>query len=373
MQPPTVDPRGTFTSDQIIALIKTDESMIVGAGCELLNRDLRVLADLTDNLAGGDVSRANFATLHGSCGIKLTTPLQWGSAIVRPYMTLSNGVITARFNLGAYFTSTPDYVTGVDPTTYDVIGYDMLSALDVPIGDTYSLPLGYNYLQTIESILVNQGYTRYVIDPLRRYTTTPARRGWLMSDNVTWLTVVNDLLAAIGYRGIYADWDGVLKCVPYISPESTPPEWIYDDGQFTSQMYPQQTVIHDYYQTPNKWIGVRSNGIDGVTPTEGNGIFTYQNNSDGETSIEARSRVITAKLDIEAADQAALVSAVMQQVAQDKRVGTTIQASSTPNPLHWHFDVLTITTKELGTVKVRENEWTLPLDGSSMSHAWAVL
>ncbi len=358
----------------ITALIKTNPSMLIGAGLELVDRGLNVLADLSTDLIDGEVSRSNYATLHGSFSFSLATQLSWGSAVVRPYMLVGGeGMTTQRFNLGAYFTNTPDTTTGTDPTVFSVTGYDLLDALNSPVGDSYAVQANTDILSAVETILINQGYSRYTIDSARSGTLLPEARGWAMSDNVTWLKIVNDLLSMVGYRGIFSDWDGQLVCQPYIAPEDRDSEWTYDDGEYTSELGPQQTVRHDFYATPNRWVAVRSNMPEGISPTEGDGIAIYQNDSDGETSVEGRGRVITKRIDVDAADQDALVSALMQAVTTDKTVSTSIDAETTPNPLHWHFDVLTVDTAELGQLKVRENSWKLPLSGGMMSHEWAVI
>lgn len=357
-----------------IALIRTNPSMLIGAGLDLLDRSLNVIADLGEHLQDGEVSRANFDTMHGSFSFTLATQLAWGSAIVRPYLLVGGeGMATMRFNLGAYFTNTPDYTTGSDPTIYNVQGYDLLDALNTQVGDSYAVQAGVDYLTAIETILLNQGYTKYTIDSARSGTLLPEAKGWAATENATWLIIVNDLLSAIGYRGIFSDWDGQLVCSPYQSPEERATEWTYDDGEYTSELGPQQTIKHDFSVTPNRWVAIRTNMAEGVSPTDGDGIATYQNDSDGETSVEGRGRVITKRIEFEAADQTALQTKLMQAVAADKTVSTSIDAETTPNPLHWHFDILTIHTAELGTVKVRENSWKLPLSGGMMQHEWAVI
>lgn len=358
----------------VIALIRTNPSMLLGAGMDLLDRNLNVIADLSGDLQDGEVSRSNFATLHGSLTFTLTAQLSWGSAIVRPYLLVGGeGMTTQRFNMGAYFTNTPNYTTGTDPTVYSVQGYDLLDVLNSKVGDSYAVQAGTEYLTAVETILINQGVTKYTIDSARAGTLLPEARGWAATEGATWLRIVNELLSAIGYRGIYSDWDGQLVCVPYQSPEDKAPEWTYDDGEFTAELLPQQEVSHDYYATPNRWVAVRTNMPEGTTPSEGDGIAIYQNDSDGETSVEGRGRVKSERYEFEAADQDALVTKLMQQVAQDKTVSTNIAGETSPNPLHWHFDVITIETAELGTLKVRETSWKLPLNGGLMGHEWAVI
>lgn len=358
----------------ITALIKTNPDMLVGAGMDLLDLNLTVIADLSDALVEGEVNRGNYNTLHGSLSFTLMTQLTWGSAIVRPYMLVGGGGLpVTRFNLGAYFTSTPDTVMGTSPNVYSVQGYDILDILNAPVGDSYSLQQGTEILVAVENILLNQGVTRYTIDSARAGATLPNARGWAATERFTWLSIVNDLLSMVGYRGIFSDWDGQLVCQPYVAPEERDSEWRYDDGEFTSELGPQQTVKRDYYKTPNRWVAVRTNMPEDTSPTEGDGIAIYQNDSDGETSVEGRGRVITERYEFEAVDQDALVTKLMQQVATDKTISTLIEAETTPNPLHWHFDILEIETQELGLLKVRENSWRLPLTGGMMSHEWAVI
>jgi hypothetical protein len=374
MQPVITATRDDLTRAQVIDLIQNSPALEVGAGMELLNSNLEVLEDLTDYLENGSVTHSNYSVLHNSCQFKISQQLNWGSAIIRPYMILQKGTIQARFNLGAYFTNTPQHVTGQTPTTYDVQGYDILDRLTAPLGDSYAVNAGVSYLDVVEQILSNQGYTQFIIDPDRAEATLPTARGWAMSDNATWLNIVNDLLSAVGYRGIYSDWDGRLICEPYKEPELRQVEWMYTDDTLTTQLDPSQVINHDFYATPNQWIGVRTNMPEGQSPAEGNGIYIYTNEFDGETSVEARgNRIIPTRLDIEAADQAALITTVRKAAEAAKTVGTTIECGTTPNPLHWHFDFLSLATEAIGTYRLQSVEWTLPFDGSSMTHRWAVI
>lgn len=374
MQPRITPVRSTFTATQIDALIKTDDGITFGMGMELLDRDLNIIADISDSLRECTVTRDSTAVLHGSCDFSLSQKLSWGRAVVRPYATISNGTIKARFDQGAYFTSTPATVTDSSPTTYAVQGVDILNSLNTLVGDSYALNVGDSYLTAVENILLNQGYTQYTIDPARQDTLAPSAKGWPIDESTTWLTIVNELLAAVGYRSIYSDWYGRLICEALVDVMSAAPEWTYDRGQYTSQMVPGQIITHDYFATPNRWVGIQgSNSDTAAVPVEGAGVFTYVNNNDGETSVVERDQVITRVLTITAADQAALVAAVMSAVSTDKIVGTIIEAQTSGNPLHWHLDVVSVETLELGVVRMRDTRWSMNLLTGAMQHSWAKL
>lgn len=374
MQPRLTVPRDTFTDAQITGLIRDDTSITVGRGMELLTRGLSVLDDLTDSLRDGNVQRDSLATLHGSCSFNISRQLSWGNAIVRPYVTISDGIDKARFNLGAYFTSTPQTQMDSNIPTFAVTGYDILHALNNLVGDSFAIQIGESYLAKVEDILVSQGYTQYVIEPTRWGTTAPSPKAWPMDEQTTWLAIVNDLLKAVGYAPIYSDWDGRVVCQQNLSPYERTPEWDYDRGEYTGQLFPGGSITHDYFATPNRWVGIQGNVTDAATViTEGSGKYTYINQNDGETSVTQRGLTVTKVMTLTVADQAALESAVLAQVAIDRVVGSTIDISTSVNPLHWHNDIVSVETRELGTVKAHVTRWSMDIVTGVMQHSWAVL
>lgn len=375
MQPVVTPIRSAYTDAQIRALIQDEPSIIVGAGAELLNMNLDVLEVITDHLVDGTVRRSNYATLHGSASLNISRELPWGRAIVRPFMTLESGTMNVRFNLGAFFTNTPERVLGTQPLTYSVECYDLLHALDTPAGEAYQITLGTGYLDAIETILTDQGFTRIIIDRTRASTTLPATKVWPIAENVTWLIIVNDLLAAIGYRGIWSDWDGYLRCESYETPSTRQPEWVYNATSLNSMLGQTRTYTRDFYAAANRWVAVRNGQIDGATPVEGAGIYTEVNQNNGETSVSARGgRVITRPLSFDAADQAALVAQTKSAIEADLTLKTKITVETSPNPLHGHFDVLTLIDAEAGAnLKVLESSWELPLLGGDMKHEWSTV
>lgn len=375
MQPVIVPVRSDKTSAQIINLIENEPSKIIGAGAELLNLNLDVLEDITTNLVDGTVRRSNYATLHGSASLNISRELPWGRAIVRPFMTIESGATLARFNLGAFFTNTPERVLGTTPLTYSVECFDLLHALDTPTGEAFQVASGTRYLDAVEGILTDQGFTRIIIDRTRATTTLPATKVWPIAENITWLIVVNELLAAIGYRGIWSDWDGYLRCESYETPSTRQPEWTYNATSLNSIVTQERTYIRDFYAAPNRWVATRNGQIDTTTPVEGAGIYTEVNQNNGDTSISARGgRVITRLLSFDAADQAALIAQTKSAIEADLTLKTKIIVGSAPNPLHGHFDVVRFTDAEAGAdLKLLESSWELSLTGGDMKHEWSTL
>jgi hypothetical protein len=377
VQNPTADPRADLTTADVVGLIQDAPGLILGGGAELLSQDLTVLEDITADLLGGSVSRSSYANLHGSAALTLSRELNWGRAIVRPYMTLSDGVTTARFNLGAYFTAVPQTEFGGDPVLHAVGCFDLLHALSSPVGEAYSVPAGATILAEVANILEQQGFTRYAIDQARGDATMPSARVWPIEDDAKWLTIVNDLLSYVGYAGIWSDWDGVLRCQPYLNPRDRSPEWYYDTSSSTSMLDVKRVRKRDMFDAPNRWVAVRQSNTDGPAPVEGNGVYTYVNEREGDTSVEARGRVITAPvLRVDAVDHDALVAAAWRTIDADMRRETTLEVATAVNPLHWHFDRAFLNDPELGGfMDVLCTQWTLQLPPSTenMTHVWAVL
>ena len=381
MQSPVEPPRSALTLDQVVWLIE-DAPLVVGYGAELLDMGLNVLADLSSTdtggtFAGGNVSRKAYANLHGEGEFAVTQPLDWGTAIIRPYQTLRSGSVTARFNLGAYFTNTPDLGAETSPQVIEVRGYDILSILDDSIGESYSVPAGTSPLAWVEQILIDRGVQAYFIDQAKAANTLSSALTWAIDDDPTWLVVVNTLLGSVGYMGIWSDWNGRLMAIPYIRPEDRGVEWVYRATGNDSLILPDRKLSEDWYLAPNRWVAVRSSGADEAPPVEGNGVYTKVNQTNGRTSVEARGgRVITAPLiRVEATDQSALVAAVDKQSTEDMRLHRTVVASTSPNPLHWHFDRLAVYDPALGSAffDCLSTSWRLPLDGEAMAHEWTVL
>lgn len=374
MQPPIVDARGVSDPDVVAWLIREAEGVEFSAGCELLTgMDLLVLEDVTPGLVTGSVSRGSYNRLHSTCSLLFERTLPWASAIVRPFMRMSAGGVTARFNLGAYLTSSPEEDPDEEPANFAVTCYDILSVLDDPVADAYSVAEGTSYLTAIESILQSRGIVRYLIDQSAAGLTLDDDMSWVPSDQITWLTIVNALLSAVGYAGIWSDWDGWLRCHAYLSPRERAPEWTYDTGPTTS-MIAARRKIRDFYKCPNVWIFTINNGTDGAQPVEGAGRYTYINQSLGDTSIDARGRTITRPVQVQAADQDALVATATRMVDADMAIPAKVDATTFPMPLTWHFDVVYVVNAGLGPpTNAVVTAWTLPLNGANMRQEWTLL
>lgn len=362
-----------YSRDQIIGLLQDCPSLVLAAGLEIVDINLDMLEDISGDLAGGRIERHSYADLHATAQLRISRQLDWGGDLVRPYLTISGGGISARWNLGVYHLASP-----VKPRDiYDVAGYDMLLRLAQRVGDAYSIAAGESYLARVEQILAARGYTRYVIDQTAAGKVAPAARVWAMDTNTTWLNIVNDLLGSIGYAGIWSDWDGRLRCEPYRLPIEQAPEWVYTDDPESTMLGADRVIERDLFAAPNRWVIYRSNLIDGDTPIEGDGIVTYVNEAVGDTSVQARRGLVITKVEgVDVADQGALVDRAQQIIDADMTISETYKVSTSPNPMHWHFDRIQL--QDSATFPIADalcTQWSLPLppDTGDMTQQWRIL
>jgi hypothetical protein len=377
MQPLTAPPRDQLTAAQIRQLLQDEPAIVLTGGLEIVDIDLNVVEDISDHLAGGSVSRDSYAVMHGTARFQISRVIDWGGDLLRPYLTISGGGIEARWNLGVYHPTTPDWPLEEDPPTFDVEGYDLLLRLNQPVGDAYAIAAGQSYLTAVEAILTARGYTQYLIDWERAATVAPSSRVWAFDDQITWLTIVNDLLGAVGYAGIWSDWDGRLRVEPYQPPLDRAAEWAYSDDQAITMMSTRRTVIYDFFAAPNRWVIYRNNTAEGAAPVEGNGLYTYVNQSVGDTSVDARRGLVITKTEgVDVADHTSLLARAQQIIDADMAIPVLYQVETAPNPVHWHFDRLLLQdSASIPVADVMGTQWTLPLppDGGDMTHQWRIL
>lgn len=384
MQGLTAPPREVLTVAQVRALLLS-EALQVSAGAELLSANLMPVRDLSDDLLGGAIDWNLRANIHGTCDLTLSAALTWGVDLVRPYMTLSDAAVTARFNLGVYALTTPERTVGADPVIYAVQGFNRIYLLDREVGADLVLVAGTTYRAALLDVFGQAGLSGVSIDGSAADSTLPATRTWpLVATStdpdqtkapVTWLRVVNDLLSAINFRGVWADENGQFRCSAYKAPAQRPSEFEFDADSGLTIVGAARTVVEDVWRTPNRWVFRQTNRAVGApAPTEGDGIYTVVNQSDGATSIDARGLTWTSVVDYEAATHATLVSLGDRRVASDRRVTQQLKVTTGPLPVAGHADVFTYRDLALGADrKVQAVSWRMDLLGADMSWVWEVI
>ncbi len=370
MQPVTGPPRAHLTEAEVVDII-TGDSLEVSAGLELLDQNRNLIEDISDDLVGGKIMRDNHATIHGTCELQLARQLTWGKQYVQPYMILKRHltpteVVRARFNLGVYILTTPATPRGEDPVIYECQGYDLLYLLSrTGPGDTYVVASGTTYSAALQAVVTAAGVgVPLALDGTGGATTTPQARVWCLTPGVdlTWLEIINDLLADIGYRPLYASTGGVYRSDRFIDPANRGVEWTFDTTNKATNIVGEYRVMNqESHGAPNWWRFVRM-GMD-AKPVEGAGIYTVTDTSDRPSSYTNMGVYIRKVTFLDAADHASLVARGDRIVAEDKQRQRWFEIQVDPLPLAWHADVVRL--KDEGRDdKCEVSSWELPLDGS---------
>jgi hypothetical protein len=377
-------PPGAGGARRVVPLVEA-VNLTVLPGLELLDSEDRVVDDITDHLVGGVVERGNYRTIHGTCRLSIDRRLDWGADRVRPYVTLTDGVRAERHNLGVYLLTTPSRVAGTRPQTWDVEGYDKLEVLNHPPGRTFVATAGESALGLIrdtirlatstDSLWGEGGDPKVAIAGLGSDVLVPSHRIWMVgardggdeAGDVTWLRIVNELLAMIGYRGVWVDRNGWFRSAPYVSPVDQAPMWTYDTSSAATTVGPERSEEADFFRTPNRWEVVRDDPSLLLLPSDGDGIVVLDNVDQGPTSQQARRRIISRTVHVQASSQQALEARARQLRDTDSHVHRYLELMVGPNPNHFHFDVVRVIDPELdANGRWAVQSWSLPLDGGWM-------
>lgn len=340
-------------------------------GLELLDEDQILIADISDDLVGGSVTHDNLKLVHGSATFQIERELAWHNQRLRPYVTVRNETGEEyRYNLGVYLPDTPARISGDTPQIYDVEAYDALTHVNTPYGKSLSVDEGTAYLTQVNTLLTEAGVPAYSIDQTSAAITTPSNFIWAIDSRNTYLKIINDLLLGVGYDKLYSDRNGTLRAIPFAFPADKSSTWTYDTESSNTIVVEGARSENDLHEIPNKWVFVRDDPEQAI-PSEGAGLYTVTNQSDGITSVDSRGRTITKIENIRHAySQTELVIIGDQQVIGDQRVRTSVSMQSGPNPYHFHYEVVTLNSPEIGAAnaKFMQESWTFDLGGGDMNH-----
>ena len=240
---------------------------------------------------------------------------------------------------------------------------------------------GTSYITAVETILGTElGEASYALDQASAATVTTSTLNWLLDDETTWLRIINDLLIAINYEGLWVDRDGRYRSRPYRDPDERTTSWYFDaDDAATTIVGETRTVvparqgedISDPIDTPNTWVFVNDD-IAQAPPTVGAGIYQQTNDTDGPTSVAARGRTFYGFQGGTYSNQTTLVDFASGRITwAARRFNTHLELDTGPCPPLWHFDVVDLVDSALGPQRRwAVEEWTLDLPSGDMSHRW---
>lgn len=339
-------------------------SRVLGFRYELLDNQNRKKADLAGVLtlnheynSLAEIKRTATFVLEDS------TEINYLSDRIKPWVRLKmpDGG-WAEWPQGVFLLTTPPRrVSRAGVVTREVQAYDLLQVLvDDKLADRYTVTAGMNYIAAVKAVLDSAGLTWQNLTPTDK--TLPADRDW--PPGTKKLQVVNDLLAAINYKSLWIDENGVAVAESYRSPAERAPEYTYrDDDQ--SVIFPEVSQGLDLFGVPNKWVLIVSQPDRPVL------VSTYTNNNpDSPTSTVSRGRTIVDYREVDAADQASLDAMAARIAFEASQVYEQVEFETAIMPFHSDSDTLELYYSKLGIAhKYSEVAWGFDLKaGARMYH-----
>jgi hypothetical protein len=255
------------------------------------------LGDL-DGVTGGDVKIEALSRLGGSGTLELDDLGQGIDWLNNRVQVIYDPGITgiAAWPVATMLFSSPKLARHDGRSGLTVELLSKLAVIDEDaVENVYSLAAGANIITSAVTLIQSTGETRI------SFTGSSA----VLANPQTWdagtskLTIINDLLAAAGYWGLWVDGSGLFRVEPYIDPAHRSVAYTFEAGE-ASIHKPDWGREQDLSSVPNKYV-VIGQGSDDTPPLVGVAL-----NQDPTSiySFQSRGRWITrTETGVEGADQ----------------------------------------------------------------------
>lgn len=328
-----------------------------------------------DEFVSGRVECNRFQRIRGGGSLELSSDaafagIDWGRARFRVEQDIAG--LDDPIPWGVYLAEKPETVwedeQGTSHCTVSLMDKLLVPDQDSPT-DTYSLAAGTNIVSAVVGILTSLGELRFAATPST--LTLPTARSWPVSEaEVTWLTIINDLLSIAGFYSLWCDGDGVYQVGPYRpSGISDEPAWTFTYGATPSSLYmPEWTESEDWFSVPNRVTLVSQGSEDSVALT----ATATNTSADSKFSTVSRGRVISIReTGVEAASLAVLQGLAQRRLESLTTSVRNLSITTAPIPVWPNDRVDLVSPSRSSTVPATVSSWSLDLvPGGLMTHQW---
>lgn len=390
MQPLLDGPRSSLSESAVRGLLQSHSTIQITYGAEGLDNSFGLVGDLAGYISGGSITSSSDAQTPRSCNLTIdsdVTDTGWSylSGFIRPYMTITDVAtgVAAQFRLGVYTLTTPDRVLGSTPGTLSVTGYDLTYLLRQEVGDSYQVPTGSDPAQAAADA-IGLAIPGVEIDVVPSSSLTPSQMTWPFdaAQPTLWIDIVNALLASIGYRAAWVDWNGTFHVEPWVDLQLEEPEWTFDALATDNIMQDDRKQNVDLYSVPNWFRFVMANLAD--LPVEGQSQYTWIDNSaTNPGSVLNRGFFIKHIESVTVTSWQDLLTYAQRTIASMLKPSETFTVTTQPFPLAWHYDVIRFKDSNLdaalplnpgGSRMVVATGWTLDITGANdMEWTWQTI
>lgn len=297
---------------------------------DVYRRELQGVVGAASSLDGNmfrDVATGGQLTIVQPHGRDYLDDVDWLSARVAVFYLVETQGMLFEVPWGVYLAAAEVGTEhGPDATTVTVPLLDKTTVLlQDGVRDQYAIPTNTPITTTVETLIRDAGELRYAITP----SAERSRTAMAWPAGTPRLTIINDLLAAIGYAALYADEQGVYRAEPYIDPDQRTPLWDFAGGPDTITA-PPITESLNASDIPNRFV-VTSQETESVTALVG-----VAENTDPESpySYPRRGRWITQREDgTDVTSQAVANELATRRLRDSSRPAVRLPLRHLPIPL----------------------------------------
>ena len=308
----------------------------------------------------GDIYCSADAEIKRSVSCSLYLPK--GIDLLRDELRVSLILDGVKTPLGIFTVTTmPRSVSSDGVTVYRCEGYDRgyrVQSRRIEKRSEGYIAAGTKYTDAVQSFLLRSGIQTVLI-PDSPLTLREDREDWDVGES--FLTIVNTLLGEINYTSLWFDRSGVARSEPYTAPTERAVRFAYQSGK--DAVVRAHSAQDDYFGAYNVFtVGVSNSGTDPIFVTEVNDSL------DSRISTVYRGRIAAPVVMLDGAPSEDEVRRYAQNLVLKSRISTeTASIQTAPEAGHEVGDAVSLSLPEISG-KFEEIGWTLPLDGSLMTH-----
>jgi hypothetical protein len=274
---------------------------------------------------------------------------------VRAILTI-NGV---DYNKGVYIVTTTEDTGGTSGELVEVEAYSVLYlAKRSKIEGVYTIPAGTNYIDAVQTLLLESGITDYEAEP-STLTMATARQDW--EEGTPRLEVINSLLSEINYNDAWVDTSGKVHLTKYKAPNSGNIKHTYKAGEY-SVLTPEYKASTDIFEKANVFKCICDNP-DLPEPLVAVAVNDDPNSIFSTVNIGAR------VLHVERVDNVPDLETLQEKAEnlRTKSMQTTqeVEFTTALMPGHETYDTVALGSGEITGIYA-ETEWRATMDAAGM-------
>lgn len=351
-----------LTDDQKTVL--GSRSVKISWSMRLIGWDGSDLGDHTDKLSldRSWIGRDSSSQIQGSGTLVLKSSVDWKNSLAQLYVTIEDLYTNTEveWRMGLWMFRAPGSRLRDQSGLWTAEIVDIIDVLGVSSGQTWVVYKSTNIGSAVEQlILIPVKGLSYDLGTISWELKDDAV--WPLTENASWIDIINELLESAAHASLYSDRFGVLRTYPWRPLRDLSPIWRFSVDEplcWLREECEREPVPASH---PNKWIGINTSVEN---PVEGSGVFTIDK-SLGE-------RVIPHVFQVSAADQGTLQTLVSRAEQDDRLQAGRLNLVSGITPVFWHGDVVEVSMPGIGVgvssspVRGMVSGWRIGLSSSDM-------